>query len=122
MPSGDSEPKIFEQAAMFFDNITDNSGLVSRALMIKDFANKPNLVLKQPICLECFDEILNKFQAKVKAEEMERDMYKQELIDIEKEMETLHSGSVLYRDLERLLQEEADLDAQIERMENTKKS
>ena len=86
MPSGDGEPAVFEQFAVCFDNFTDQSAQISRALKIKDFADNPNLVLKQPICFECFDEILKKLGDRVSAEEAERDMYRQELVSIEQEM------------------------------------
>lgn len=44
------------------------SGTVSKQLKIKDFADKDlKLILKQPICFECFTEILRQMETTVNA-------------------------------------------------------
>lgn len=55
-------------------------GKVQKDLKIKDFAEKNlKLVLKQPICYDCFTDILKKMETTVNAQEKERNMYKEEL-------------------------------------------
>ena len=52
-------------------------------------------MLKQPICFECFEEILKQLGEKVSQEEAERDMYRAELTTIEGELTELAADSQL---------------------------
>ena len=56
------------------------------ALRIKDFAEQKSIQLRHPVCFECFGEILKNLEQKVKNEEQQRDMYKAELQEIEREL------------------------------------
>ena len=63
MEEGDEQPiRIYEETAMCFTDGADYSnmsGEVTRALKLKDFAEqRGNLTLRQPICFECFVEII----------------------------------------------------------------
>ena len=86
------------------------------ALRIKDFANQQNIQLKHPVCFECFAEILKHLEDKVKSHEEERDMYKNELQEIEKELaeaENLKDEEML-KELRELEEKERELDKGLE--------
>lgn len=88
-----------------------------KSLKIKDFAEQRNLALKQPVCFDCFTEILRQMETTVNAQEKERDMYKNELQALEQEFHSLGRETQLQDELSRLEAEERDLDEQIERLD-----
>lgn len=93
LPEEERPDSVLNEKAIFFGQtqgeLANTSDQIMLALRIKDFADLKNLQvhLKQPVCFECFDEILQCLDDKVKNQEQERDMYKQELLQLEKEIE-----------------------------------
>ena len=75
-----------------------------------------NIQLKHPVCFECFVEILKQLEFKVKSQEQERDMYKQELATIEKELASsgARGEKELLEELLKLEMEEDKLDKDLE--------
>lgn len=94
----------------------DFSSSIVKSLKIKDFADAvtaaKNIQLKHPVCFECFDEILKQLEFKVKSQEQERDMYKQELSRIEEELSTsgARAEKEMLDELLKLEEEEGRLD------------
>ena len=84
-------PNIMDQDPYFFGLVegstADISNNIVKGLKIKDFAHlaseSHNVQLRHPVCFDCFEEILKQLDFKVKSQEQERDMYKQELNLIE---------------------------------------
>lgn len=131
---GSNQANILEQDAIFFgadvnaqNDKKDHNELTMiptahfssdtlLALRIKDFANQSNIQLKHPVCFECFSEILKQLEDKVKSHEEERDMYKEELQEIEKELaeaENLKDEEML-KELKALEEQERELDKGLE--------
>ena len=108
---GDDEGQanqLMEHDAIFFggEPAADISSSTMLALRLKDFADLKTVQLKHPVCFECFEEVLKHLESKVNAHEQERDMFKAELQNIEKEL--LEAG----RYDEDLVTELADLEEQ----------
>ena len=119
LDADDRQNNILEQDAIFFGHSEGSTSNMSSesmvALRIKDFAEQKNIELKHPVCFDCFGEILNQLEYRVKSQEQERDMYKEELKKMEEELAEHEDvqDEDLRRELAFLEQQEKDLDAQI---------
>lgn len=106
-------PAMAEHPLYFFSgDAADNSHQVDRELRIKDLVESEHAQLKYPVCFECFDHVIGKVQTKISTQELQRDLYMQELRKLEHKMLKLHTfkDTDLDAELHALTAEEAELD------------
>jgi len=100
----------------------DNSNQVERELKIKDLCDTETpqaLQMRYPVCFECVNAIIGRFEAKIKGQEAERDLYMKELKKVEAKIDRLNTVDerLLEEELLALEEEEAQLDERMKELE-----